>query len=595
MLSMRCIDKYRDNNGNIVGYLLQPVDGGEVREVVANLLKQQIATHNIEVVNLKLTSDNRLISIPDQSKQFDDDELYKSDINKIKDILMSIYNHPKYGEQLDYNDKELGAYSLKYALFNSNDPNLKELLINKNILSKPLMSVEGNPEILELMIYPFARIVDDNGNESTVKIYSNRLYFEVSVCTRVGNQMIIHLSHKTIKYIKPGNNIKNAKNSGIDVLKNNKEFIEKLDSAVKLILNNTKDVDLEMPRLLNHTYKSNKFIFADKLDTTDEMKKYSNIQFTSEIGGGKSTSGISEVLYNRYKRSSLRLHRLTNNYSIDNSIVSLLERPKVGLPPYAQRIKLWPIMAISKLDNKYNVVFSSNLSQDCKVTYDTSHILRNTAEIDYTDDIDSEKDQYSQIFPSLYNLITKIDPYNGATKKMDEIIIEDFIARTLIEYICIQLEPVSINQVEEYSNNTFNMSIKYLGYNNGNQLNDLVIRQFKLENSTIDDFNKLHLQVIAELSKLVQDYSYEYLRSYISKVNNTNQIDDSTKINEQAKKKSGLMDLFNRFSKKPDNTVKGVEPPKPPERQYKMNGIDLPKKVLTDALKYSIRMIINNK
>ena len=43
-----------------------------------------------------------------------------------------------------------------------------------------------------------------------------------------------------------------------------KEFIEKLDSAVKLILNSTRGLSLDMPKLISHTYKSNKFIFAGR-------------------------------------------------------------------------------------------------------------------------------------------------------------------------------------------------------------------------------------------------------------------------------------------------------------------------------------------
>ena len=60
MLDCKCIRKYFDKNGVIIGYLL--VDAkGETVQVKQNVLKNLIRMGKVDVLNLTLTSDNRLI------------------------------------------------------------------------------------------------------------------------------------------------------------------------------------------------------------------------------------------------------------------------------------------------------------------------------------------------------------------------------------------------------------------------------------------------------------------------------------------------------------------------------------------------------
>ena len=69
MVNYTCIDKLRDNNGKITAYrlIIAGASSDKNAKIVApDLLKQKMLTHEVDVINLKLTSDNRLI---DRSEQ----------------------------------------------------------------------------------------------------------------------------------------------------------------------------------------------------------------------------------------------------------------------------------------------------------------------------------------------------------------------------------------------------------------------------------------------------------------------------------------------------------------------------------------------
>ena len=60
MIVCKCIEKFKDANGKIYGYKLQDINGGTI-DVVPKELKEAIKSKQVEVINLTLTSDNRLI------------------------------------------------------------------------------------------------------------------------------------------------------------------------------------------------------------------------------------------------------------------------------------------------------------------------------------------------------------------------------------------------------------------------------------------------------------------------------------------------------------------------------------------------------
>ncbi len=60
MVKARCIQKFRDKNNNIKGYLLEDCNGQQLR-VTPEQIKMAIFAKQIEIVNLTLTKDGRLV------------------------------------------------------------------------------------------------------------------------------------------------------------------------------------------------------------------------------------------------------------------------------------------------------------------------------------------------------------------------------------------------------------------------------------------------------------------------------------------------------------------------------------------------------
>lgn len=60
MIQAKCVQKFRDKNGKIYGYRLQDLNG-QTQDVKPENLKQAISNNQLHVINLKLTSDNRLV------------------------------------------------------------------------------------------------------------------------------------------------------------------------------------------------------------------------------------------------------------------------------------------------------------------------------------------------------------------------------------------------------------------------------------------------------------------------------------------------------------------------------------------------------
>lgn len=86
------ISKFRDKNGKIIGYTIQS-DRGEIKEVKSEDLKKAIITKKIEVLNLTLTSDGRLvdkqikIKAPTKAKKVNIKDLKKNWLGKIADTI----------------------------------------------------------------------------------------------------------------------------------------------------------------------------------------------------------------------------------------------------------------------------------------------------------------------------------------------------------------------------------------------------------------------------------------------------------------------------------------------------------------------------
>lgn len=68
MITVKCIEKFRNTSGQIIGYRLQDING-QTQESSADNLKKAIKNNQVHVVNLTLTSDNRLIDTNEKQLQ----------------------------------------------------------------------------------------------------------------------------------------------------------------------------------------------------------------------------------------------------------------------------------------------------------------------------------------------------------------------------------------------------------------------------------------------------------------------------------------------------------------------------------------------
>ena len=83
MIQAKCIEKFRDKNGNIYGYRLRDING-QTQDVKPENLKQAIKNKQIHVVNLTLTSDNRLVD--SSEKQLQSKKLGGAPVNPHLDV-----------------------------------------------------------------------------------------------------------------------------------------------------------------------------------------------------------------------------------------------------------------------------------------------------------------------------------------------------------------------------------------------------------------------------------------------------------------------------------------------------------------------------
>ena len=68
MIVCKCLAKLRDNKNRIYGYTLQDANG-QTKNVKSESLKAAIRNNSIHIINLKLTSDNRLIDCAEKQLQ----------------------------------------------------------------------------------------------------------------------------------------------------------------------------------------------------------------------------------------------------------------------------------------------------------------------------------------------------------------------------------------------------------------------------------------------------------------------------------------------------------------------------------------------
>ena len=141
MIQAKCIQKFRNKQNQIVGYRLQDLQGN-LKDVTPQQLKQAIQNNQINITNLTLTSDNRLINTTKQPKQTSQNQpKNKTSTPKIQYSLLT----REIVEQIN---------KPKALKFQSNQNleaiNSKATLLGYKVtkLSNDFLSIESNTEII---------------------------------------------------------------------------------------------------------------------------------------------------------------------------------------------------------------------------------------------------------------------------------------------------------------------------------------------------------------------------------------------------------------------------------------------------------------
>lgn len=203
MLKVRCLEKIYDKSKRIIGYKIIS-DSGEVVDVKADKLKEAIQNHKLEVLNLQLTSDNRLIDRKCDKKfarntilgkdffaQLKEHPAMKETYNKsiqfrsVKDINKSVYKLRALGASFEklnnsvilalYDKNIILVSQTKFVLVNEEDT-FQSINIGK--LSLANVDTSEIKDMRKLFSSISCRVLDlSNCDFSNVHIYDNLFWF----------------------------------------------------------------------------------------------------------------------------------------------------------------------------------------------------------------------------------------------------------------------------------------------------------------------------------------------------------------------------------------------------------------------------------
>ena len=180
MIQAKCIQKFRDKSNRIFAYRL--VDSkGQMKDVAAESLKRAILSNQIHVINLKLTSDNRLVDINDKVN------IENKKDKKTSNISSSTNSKPvESAEQQQERFKKVIArigHCIAIKLDANTDITYEELLENvfsdttldeqSKIDATYVLDINSGDNLITLFLFPFNKEIkiDINESESGSKIF----------------------------------------------------------------------------------------------------------------------------------------------------------------------------------------------------------------------------------------------------------------------------------------------------------------------------------------------------------------------------------------------------------------------------------------
>lgn len=152
MIICTCIHKFRDNSGKITGYRLQ--DSTSIKDVTPDVLKRAVASGLVQVTNLTLTSDNRLVENSKESRS----QLKKSyHINKQDTTNKKVVNYDvKIAEKLKAVPISKEKFMDMLLIYLKSRKVWKKARISDDIIDDIKYDIESYEEYLENKDYNMA-------------------------------------------------------------------------------------------------------------------------------------------------------------------------------------------------------------------------------------------------------------------------------------------------------------------------------------------------------------------------------------------------------------------------------------------------------
>lgn len=182
MIICKCIEKFRDKQGRIYGYKLIDANN-QIKDMTSNALKKAINNNQIQVENLKLTSDGRLVDRKVTNKGFLRDLGSKS--IKSREVatacanrIASIVNNTA-SKCVDYNESEnelIMWFDIGKVIYNGDDrcklcvcinTELKRLTLSLDIVDECTTLNYSNISLTENIqedLFAIERFTDIYGN-----------------------------------------------------------------------------------------------------------------------------------------------------------------------------------------------------------------------------------------------------------------------------------------------------------------------------------------------------------------------------------------------------------------------------------------------
>lgn len=305
-----CISKLRDKNDKIVGYDLRNVSTNQQQRVEPTVLKQFISNGNVNILNLQLTSDGRLI---DREIDNPDEIIRNENINKFINIIVT-----KYGNGKKHIDCILTNPYKKYIL--------KEIPLYNTVFDKATLSIEGTANPTEFKISFTTDSMETDYTHPKQDWEASKLVIDKQIISKVSSMELETLLNRiTSTFIENKGNVQSAvdclglclvnSNDEVPLLQQQKDIsilcncygITKKDFYDELVARynkyNKQQCYKDTSVVLSQAIKKSKGANAKYIDNQDVYDAY--IAYLAITSSTEKSDKLSKIIYDMLRHASV--------------------------------------------------------------------------------------------------------------------------------------------------------------------------------------------------------------------------------------------------------------------------------------------------